>query len=444
MRAVRNYIPACLFLICLTGSPSIHPAGGGTMGKLYYPGLVKKFYQQNQNKLFWFGSTKTKQLRQELVDCIDTAMKYGLISEQFHYETLKENIENEPIDSLSLLQADTVFTDAAIAWMKDLREGYKVSPWVTFDQVSTRYEDVSNEFLLSQLSNVHSPADLGALMDVLLPQEREFKLLSSELKTRLQNGDNEKIQQLILSMNYFRWLHHVQFDKMIVVNIASAYLGYYEKDSLMLSMKVVVGKPSTPTPRFAAWCDEAILYPYWYVPRKIAVNEYLQKFKRNPALVDAMNMQVIDPEGKIVDHYKLDWSSFTKSYFPYVLRQSTGCDNALGVIKFNVTSPYGVYLHDTNVKTAFFSGYRYYSHGCIRIEKPIELGNHLLNHTLDTTFLQSCFKEQEPIILKIDEPLPVFVVYIPVETTPSGQIRYYKDVYKLLRRLPTTSSLNDK
>jgi murein L,D-transpeptidase YcbB/YkuD len=299
--------------------------------------------------------------------------------------------------------------------------------------VSSKYENESDQFLLGCLSNIHSASELKKLMDALQPREKGYQFLKQELKLQKHNNDREKIRQLAISLNYFRWIHHFKIEKAIVVNIGSAYLRYYENDSMILFMKVVVGKPSTPTPRFAAWCDQAVLYPYWYVPRKIALNEYVNRFKRNPALIDAMNMQIIDDSGRVLNHYKLNWSAFSKSYFPYTLRQSTGCDNALGVIKFNLTSPYGVYLHDTNVKTAFFSGYRYYSHGCIRIEEPVELGNRLLNNTLDTTFLQSCFKEQKPIPIQLEKPVPVFVVYMPVEASNSGSISYYKDVYKLLK-----------
>lgn len=372
-------------------------------------------------------------MRKELVDCIDSSLSCDLLAEPYHYQQLQQNLETGPPDSLSLLQMDKIFTDAAIGFMKNVFEGYESSPWVSFDQVSPKYENDGNEFLLDQLRGVHSPMDLRRMMLAMQPKEQEYQLLKQELRTQKQNGDKKKIQQIVGALNHFRWIHHFGFQKVIVVNIASASLRYYENDSAKLSMRVVVGKPSTPTPRFATWCDEVILYPYWYVPRKIALNEYLYRFKRNPALIDAMNMQVIDKNGKILNHYKLDWSSINKSYFPYTLRQSTGCDNALGVIKFNVTSPYGVYLHDTNNKSAFLSASRYYSHGCIRIEKPIDLGNHLLKNSLDTTFLQSCYNQQKPISIKLDQPVPLFVVYMPAEPNGAGKITYYRDVYKLLK-----------
>jgi murein L,D-transpeptidase YcbB/YkuD len=222
-------------------------------------------------------------------------------------------------------------------------------------------------------------------------------------------------------------------DKFIVINIPSATLLYYEYDTLKLKMKVVLGKPSTRTPRFAAYCDQIILYPYWNVPRKIAVNELLPLFKKSPALLDAMNMQVVDNKGKILDPRKLTWSAFNKVNFPYGFRQSTGCDNALGVIKFNLTSPFDVYLHDTNLKSAFQSSSRYYSHGCIRLEKPIELGNYLLHDRLGPAFLKSCLKDQKPVTLKLAKSIPVFVIYGTAGLDEMSHVIYYKDVYLLMK-----------
>ena len=110
-----------------------------------------------------------------------------------------------------------------------------------------------------------------------------------------------------------------------------------------------------------------------------------------------MNIQLIDSKGRIVDPGKLNWRNYNKAYFPFRMRQSTGCDNSLGVIKFDLTSPYSVYLHDTNNKVVFLSSSRYYSHGCIRVEEPIELANYLLQKKIDSKFLEACLKEQAPV-----------------------------------------------
>ena len=354
---------------------------------------------------------------------------------KYHYKEIIAVIKNNYTekDSLEAMVTDKVFTDAAIALCKDFYQGENISSWINYDEVSSKYSNADNEYLLDRLITVQSADSLLQLLASLEPLEKEYILLKKELREQLYKKTPLQVKQLAVSLNYFRWVHHFRFDKCIVINIASATLRYYEDGSVKLKMKVVVGKPTTKSPRFAAYCNQLVLYPYWNVPSSIALNELLPKFKRNPSAIDAMNMQVVDGNGKVVDHYKMKWYRYNKNYFPYRFRQSTGCDNSLGVIKFNITSPFSVYMHDTNNKTAFLSASRFYSHGCIRLEQPIELGNLLLNNRLDTTFLQSCYKEQLPVPVDLLKPIPVFVIYSMAETDSIDRVKYYKDIYGLLK-----------
>ena len=403
---------------------------------LLHPLLTAKFYQLNSHQLFWFTPhIQSLDLRLALKNCIDSAVNAGLSVNKYHYKEIIAVIKNNYTekDSLEAMVTDKVFTDAAIALCKDFYQGENISSWINYDEVSSKYSNADNEYLLDRLITVQSADSLLQLLASLEPLEKEYILLKKELREQLYKKTPLQVKQLAVSLNYFRWVHHFRFDKCIVINIASATLRYYEDGSVKLKMKVVVGKPTTKSPRFAAYCNQLVLYPYWNVPSSIALNELLPKFKRNPSAIDAMNMQVVDGNGKVVDHYKMKWYRYNKNYFPYRFRQSTGCDNSLGVIKFNITSPFSVYMHDTNNKTAFLSASRFYSHGCIRLEQPIELGNLLLNNRLDTTFLQSCYKEQLPVPVDLLKPIPVFVIYSMVETDSIDRVKYYKDVYGLLK-----------
>jgi len=396
--------------------------------KLFYPELVNKFYQLNEGRLFW----TTDSLRQQLVQGIDTAFYGGLVREKYHEGELSVERRVPETDSIGLLASDRLFTDAAIALSKDIYQGYRTKTWVGYDQLSPNNADTDNDFLLQGLMRIQNSDQFKLFLTSLEPSHTAYTMLKQELRKQTEKHARDTIAFLVTSMNFYRWIHHFHFEQVIVINLPAARLQYYENDSVVLQMKTVVGKPSTPSPRFATVCDQAILYPYWYVPRSITFNEYLPKIKNDPSWLDGNNMQVIDGSGKIMDHHKMNWAAYHTGYFPYIIRQSTGCDNALGVIKFNIITPYGVYLHDTNNKTAFLSGQRFYSHGCIRLEDPFELGNRLLAGKLDTNFLRSCFKEQKPVPVVLGEPVPVFSVYMPAMVDAGGKIRYYKDIYKLI------------
>ena len=422
---ITNYAVAQKNLLILSGN--LH---NDVSINLIHPSLVNKLYQLTQNKLIWFLPGEQSQLlRQVFKNKIDSSINLGLQKNKYHSNELKQNADKNFSleDSLAAMQMDRIFTDAAIAYCKDVYQGVDIDRWMSYDEISKKYEEADNTYLVNNLITVRSADDLLHFLNSLEPNDKEYLLLKTELQSKSSLTFLQK-QQLTISLNLYRWIHHFHFEKYIVVNIPSASLRYYEYDSAKLSMKVVVGKPSTKTPRFAAYSNQVILYPYWNVPASIAMKELLPRFKRNPRQVNELNIQLIDSKGRIVDPGKLNWRNYNKAYFPFRMRQSTGCDNSLGMIKFDLTSPYSVYLHDTNNKSVFLSSSRYYSHGCIRVEKPVELANYLLQKKIDSKFLEACLKEQVPIPVNLVKPVPIFVVYQTVDTDINNGIKYYKDV----------------
>ena len=253
--------------------------------------------------------------------------------------------------------------------------------------------------------------------------------LLQELNTHL----SVRLEQLNLSINYYRWLNCMaQIQPVIVVNIPAAYMKVYDRSNVLLEMRMVVGKRSTPTPTLISTVDEVVLYPYWHVPYSIATKEILPILKRNPGYINTGNYQVLNQAGRIIDPGTVNWNALSRSYFPYILRQSTGCDNALGLLKLNFTSPFGVYLHDTNGKGSFKYNRRYFSHGCMRMEKPMELGHLILKENrvaIDTLEQKGCLLNRSPITVHADVHMPVIVWYNPVGIDSAGRVLFYEDIY---------------
>jgi len=323
---------------------------------------------------------------------------------------------------------DRNFTSAAVSLLRDLYQG-KVDKLISYDEVAHAFAGYTDSAILNTLIDAQ---DQPALLNTLMPDDNAYKLLYQQLLYHTKAGHADTAKQLAAAVNLYRWIKHFGFSRYIVVNIPSASMRLYNHDTVQLEMKVVVGKPSTRTPRFSSWLDKVILYPYWNVPASIATKELLPAFKRSPSKVAQMNMQILDKRGRILDPNTVNWQSFHRGNFPYTIRQCTGCDNALGVLKFNLTDPFSVYMHDTNNKPAFMSDYRYLSHGCIRLSRPVDLGNALLDNKLDTAFLVACFKNEKPQELPLAQPIPVFVVYTTAEVKNETLV-YYKDVYRLFR-----------
>ena len=258
--------------------------------------------------------------------------------------------------------------------------------------------------------------------------------LNKELIRELNVSLKIRLKELNLSINYYRWLSCLtQNQQVIVVNIPAAYLKVYHDNKVALEMRLVVGKPSTPTFTLASIVNEVIVYPFWYVPHSIATKELLPPIKRNPSYIDANNYQVLNKEGKIIDPYSVNWEALSRNYFPYTIRQGTGCDNSLGLLKLNFYNPFGAYLHDTPDKNLFKQHQRFFSHGCMRMEKPIELGHLVLRNNqiaIDTLTEKSCLKNQSPITIPADIKMPVIVWYNPASIDSTGNLIFFDDVYR--------------
>ncbi|MBX2907379.1 MAG: L,D-transpeptidase family protein [Taibaiella sp.] len=374
--------------------------------------VIDSLYAVFNRPGYW--SDTGDQLHRAVIKLADESEANGLKKEDYNFPPPAGN--------------DNKFTSVTVSFLKDLYQG-KVDKLISNDEVEHAFTGYTDSVVLSVLARSQNEP---GLLHSLTPQDSAYQLLSQQLQCFAGKSLSDSAVQLANAANLYRWVKHYGFDKYIVVNIPSATLHLYDYDTVQLQMKVVVGKPSTRTPRFSSWLDKVILYPYWNVPTSIAVKELLPVFKRSPAKVAAMNMQILDKRGRILDPNMLNWQSFHRGNFPYTIRQCTGCDNALGVLKFNLTDPFSVYMHDTNNKPAFMSDYRYLSHGCIRLSDPVALGNALLDNKLDTAFLAACFKNEKPQELKLERPVPVFVIY-NTAVVNNGEISYYKDVYHLVR-----------
>ena len=172
-------------------------------------------------------------------------------------------------------------------------------------------------------------------------------MLTAALIREMNVPLEHRIADLKRALNTVRWLRCIreQSPHVILVNIPSASLFVYAGNNTILQSKVIVGRASTRTPAFATKVDEVVMYPYWMVPKSIATKELLPHIKRNINYLNTNGFQVVNLQGKVINPASINWQALHAGNFPYILRQSTGCDNSLGIVKINFYSPFGVYLH---------------------------------------------------------------------------------------------------
>ena len=276
---------------------------------------------------------------------------------------------------------------------------------------------------------------LRQLVQVLNQSNIEVKTILDSLN-RLQKSTNKnqaKINLLIKAANDYRWLNAVRSKQRIVlVNIPSAQLKVYEGSNIILGMNIILGKPSTPTKTMTSYIQQVTINPYWTVPKSIIVNEMIPKIQKDVQYLSNNRLEVLNENYKSIDPNTINWDSIDLINFPYVIRQATGCENALGLLKLEFENPFSMYLHDTPEKQLFKNKYRFLSHGCMRMENPIAMGRFLLSNNLkaiDSIDFTKCDLNQAPIFIPVTIKTPLIVWYSQVDFDSNNKLMIYKNVY---------------
>ncbi|WP_162914482.1 L,D-transpeptidase family protein [Taklimakanibacter lacteus] len=253
-----------------------------------------------------------------------------------------------------------------------------------------------------------------------------------------------RIRQIELNMERRRWMDDDLGPYYILVNVADQELKVVKDGKTVHTARVVVGKPYARTPVFSEKMKYVVLNPYWNVPPSIANGEYLPKLKRNPGALARERIRVFGSGGTEISPYAVNWSALNR--MPYSLRQDSGAKNALGKVKFMFPNKFNVYLHDTPSKSLFSKDLRVFSHGCMRVQNPLDLAELILagqgwtKERIDAVVAQG--KER---IINLKMQIPVHVTYLTAWVNKDGAVNFRRDPYKRDDRLAEvlTGALTD-
>lgn len=235
-----------------------------------------------------------------------------------------------------------------------------------------------------------------------------------------------RIAQLEATLTRWNWLPRDLGTRYIWANVPGGSLELIDNGAPMLSMRIIAGHPDRPTPSFKDSIPRIVLNPPWSVPRTIAVEDLLPSQQEDPTFLARLGIRVIGASGREVDATRIDWRKFNANYFPYRLRQDPGPLNSLGKIKFVLSNPWDIFLHDTPSRRLFDLNSRTLSSGCLRLEKPEDLAAMLVK---EPEALTAALADTATRNLAFAEPLPVYVVYLTSWVTPEGAVHFRPDVY---------------
>jgi murein L,D-transpeptidase YcbB/YkuD len=226
----------------------------------------------------------------------------------------------------------------------------------------------------------------------------------------LNESIDDRLAELQLNLDRWRWLPHELGDMFVIVNVAGFELEVVENDVAIEHMNVVVGQTGWKTPIFQDTMENIVINPSWNVPESIMEAEVRPAMARNPNYLAEHNM-VLTADG--------------------TARQLPGPDNALGDYKFIFPNKDNIYLHDTPARSYFSRTQRAFSHGCIRLERPDDLAFLIASKATrsspsDIVRMKS---DGEEHWVKVTRTLPVYILYFTVWVDADGTTHVYHDVY---------------
>ncbi|MGZ3691115.1 MAG: L,D-transpeptidase family protein [Pseudobdellovibrio sp.] len=246
---------------------------------------------------------------------------------------------------------------------------------------------------------------------------------------------DQLIVQALLNVDRARWLPDQFPSEYIYVNLADNHF-YYKRDAFTMDFKNINGRIDRQTPVMIDVAKNVVLNPTWTVPYSIFVKDKLPMIQQDPHIIERMHMILTDDlTDAVVDPLSVNWMSVTAENLHYTLVQQPGAWNALGFVKFPLTNKFAIYLHDTESRQLFQKSSRFLSSGCVRIEKPFELAEQLLDSPQWTLSDLRNFTELSPVPatqptwFKTKRAVPVFLFYSSVELETDGRIRVLNDAY---------------
>lgn len=261
-----------------------------------------------------------------------------------------------------------------------------------------------------------------------------------------------KADIIALNLERLRWLPNRFPDEYISINIPEYKLRVYDRKKEVLSMPVVLGAVYTSTPVFSADLKYLVFSPTWTVPYSIIEDEIIPQLREDSSYYTGRNYKFYK-HGEEIDPAEEDWSGDALNVYNYKVVQQPGPSNALGRVKFIMPNNMYIYLHDTPADHLFNRNTRALSHGCIRVEKPLALADHLLrkNKSWTTTRIINAMAAASPDTVYLQDPVRVQINYHTAWVDRKDGVHFREDIYghdarqlnELRELLPPTAQVVD-
>ena len=405
--------------------------------------LLDRYFSGNQLKV--------------LVTRLDSAIHHGLNPKVF-YTTEIQNLwqkmqDAKPENAMNAyrdkVRMEVLLAASLIKYSRAMQYGM-VKP----DSLYANYFVATTAPDSSMAIKIFAIRDLTTYLDSIQPKSPQYRALQKALQMRVDTKIMSKAEaDLVIKINLerLRWKNKPVAKKYVSVNIPDFTLEVIDQGKAILQMKVCVGEgrnkdyknllsndPDTglvkdqpiarETPQLNSIIHSVQVNPIWNIPASIARGEISKYVASDPDYLSDNDIDVYK-DGKLISAETIDWEEVDH----YSFKQRPGGQNSLGKIKFLFNNNSSVYLHDTPVKSAFKKTNRAISHGCVRVEKPLELALALFGKGKTFDQIKRAMENAYPRAKNISLPvkIPVYLNYLTAWSDAKGNLQLRKDIYGL-------------
>ncbi|MBO9622305.1 MAG: L,D-transpeptidase family protein [Sphingomonas sp.] len=366
---------------------------------------LKPFYAARNYRPIWVTAAGPRPEAQKLLAILESAELDGLDPDKFRVGAIRDALDDaqEKPNPERLARVEAVLSNGFVNYVRALRR--VKNPSIEFTDPELRITVPEKEDVLAAAASAPSLSKYVAEQGWMHPfygQLRNALLL--------EGPQSPRAEVMRVNLQRLRVLPADDEGRHVVVDTAGTRLFMFEGRRLVGSMKVITGKPSTPTPMMASVIRYATLNPYWNVPTDLAREKIAPEVVgTGPAYLRQHGYQLLSDwsaDATVADPSLVDWQSVLTGQRVVRVRQLPGVTNGMGKVKFMFPNGHDIYLHDTPDKGLFRNGVRHFSAGCIRLEDAPRLGRWLFGKPLRATS-----KEPE---LRVDlpDPVPIYVTYL--------------------------------